>query len=188
MATARATAARGWNPWPPAPAFGACHSQGRFDGQRTGGPWRCLPHDGPPGNTGSHAFRRWRKAPVWGRWPAQGREPLRGTRGRAAQPRAGLLDRQRVKTPGLGGARGEDGAPQIQGRKRPLRGATHGLGRTVNGPPAALRDRDGVALLWPPEPLQAAVPCRTPVGLEAGDNGTANGRGSSRMWAGHPWW
>ena len=41
---------------------------------RTGGQWRCLPHDMPTRKTAYHYFRRWRQTQVWARMHAQLRE------------------------------------------------------------------------------------------------------------------
>ena len=116
-----------------------------FSGRRTGGQWRCLPHDRPTWQTVDHDFRQWRTAPVWARIHAQLREPRRVTLSREAQPLAGILDRQRVKTTGVGGARGDDGATQIKGRKRHGLVDTQGLGLTVNVYPANVMAGDGGA-------------------------------------------
>jgi putative transposase len=142
---------------------------------RTGCQWRCLPHDFPKWKTVYHYFRRWRKAQVWVRLHAQLREQLRVTLGREAQPSAGIIDSQSVKTTGIGGERGYDGTKQIKGRKRHLLVDTQGLVLTVKVHPADIMDRDGVALLLPPEPIQAAFPCLTHVWLDAGYNGKDKG-------------
>jgi putative transposase len=142
---------------------------------RTGGQWRCLPHDMPTWKTVYHYFRRWRKAQMWARLHTQLREQLRVTRGREAQPSAGIIDRQRVKTTGIGGERGDDGAKQVKGRKRHLLVDTQGLVRTVKVHPADIMDRDGVTLFLPPEPIQAEFPRLMHVWLDAGDNGKDQG-------------
>jgi putative transposase len=66
--------------------------------------------------------------------------------GREAQPSAGIVDSQSVRTTGVGGERGYDGAKQIKGRKRHLLVDTQGLVLTVKVHPADVMDRDGIVL------------------------------------------
>jgi putative transposase len=143
---------------------------------RTGCQWRCLPHDMPKWKTVYHYFRRWRKAQVWARMHTRLREQLRVTRGREAQPSGGIIDSQSVKTTGVGGERGYDGAKKIKGRKRHLLVDTQGLVLTVKVHPAGVMDRDGVALLLPPEHIKAAFPRLTYVWLDAAYNGKDKGQ------------
>jgi hypothetical protein len=67
------------------------------------------------------------------------------TLGREAQPSAGIIASQSVKTTGVGGARGADRAKQIKGRKRHLLVDTQGRVLTVTVHPADVLARDGVA-------------------------------------------
>jgi putative transposase len=85
------------------------------------------------------------------------------------------MDSQSVPTTGVGGERGDDGAKPSQGRTRHLLVDTPGRVRPVQMPPADTRDRAGVALFWPPEPMQAECRRRSHVWLDAGDNGQDNG-------------
>ena len=147
-----------------------------FSGRRTGCHWRFLPPDFPHGQTAYHSLRAWRHAGTWKRLHERWRERLRMALGREAQPRAGVRARQSVKTTGVGGERGDDGAKQLKGRKRHLLVDTHGLVLPVNVPPAGLMARDGVTRLWPPAPMQAAFPRLTHGWREAGDHGTDHGR------------
>jgi putative transposase len=143
---------------------------------RTGCQWRCLPHDLPDGKTASHYLRLWRQDGTWKRIHDRLRERLRVALGREAQPSAAILDSQSVKTTGIGGERGDDGAKQIKGRKRHLLVDTPGLVRTVTVHPADLMDHDGVALLLPPEHIKAAFPRLTPVWLDTAYNGQDKGQ------------
>jgi transposase len=95
---------------------------------RPGGQWRVFPHALPQWPTGYHALWRWRKEPLWAQLHAPGRAALRGRRGREVPPRAGLMDRQRVPTTGVGGVRGAEGAKSGKGRQRPRLVETQGFG------------------------------------------------------------
>jgi putative transposase len=143
---------------------------------RTGCPWRCLPHDLPNWKTAYHYLRAWRQDGTWKRLHDRLRERLRVAVGREAQPSAGIIDSQSVKTTGVGGERGDDGAKQIKGRKRHLLVDTQGLVLTVTVHPADVMDRDGVALLLPPAHIKAAFPRLTHVWLDAAYNGKDKGQ------------
>jgi putative transposase len=81
-----------------------------------------------------------------------------------------------VKTTGVGGERGYDGAKQIKGRKRHLLVDTAGLVLAVHVHPADVRDRDGVVCLLPPEHIQVEFPRLAHVWLDAAYNGKDKGR------------
>ena len=95
--------------------------------------------------------------------------------GREARPSAGIIDSRSVKTAGVGGERGYDGAKQIKGRKRHLLVDTQGLVLTVTVHPADVMDRDGVARLLPPAHIKVAFPRLGHVWLDAGSNGQDKG-------------
>jgi putative transposase len=147
-----------------------------FSGLRTGCQWRFLPHDFPKWETASHDLWRWRKEGTWRRLQARLREPWRVVQGREAQPSAGILDSQRVKTTGVGGKRGDDGAKQIKGRKRHLLVDTPGLVLAATVHPADVMDRDGVMLLLPPTQIKREFPRLAHVWLDAGYNGKGKGQ------------
>jgi putative transposase len=93
-----------------------------------------------------------------------------------AQPSAGIIESQSVKTTGVGGERGDDGAKNIKGRKRHLLVDTQSLLLTVKVHPADVMDRDGVSLVLSPQQTQAQLPRLAHVWLDAGDNGIGKGK------------
>ena len=114
---------------------------------RAGCQWRLLPKCFPPRSTVFGYFRRWwRDGTLLGLYYAL-LVLARASAGREAQPTAGIVDSQSVRTSESGGPRGYDAGKKINGRKRHILVDTLGLLLRGIVHPASVQDRDGLAAL-----------------------------------------
>jgi len=116
---------------------------------RTGGQWRMLPRDFPPGQTVYGSFWRWPRSGLWARRKAVLVQTARHQAGRNPHPSAALIDSQSGKTSEGGAARGVEVDKPPTGRKRPMGVDVWGLLLTVVGPSAGIPEGTGGKRVWP---------------------------------------
>jgi len=115
---------------------------------KTGCQWRMLPKDFGPWETVYGLLRRWRRAGVWARVMTELRQLERRCQGRLAEPSAGAIDSQSVKTATQSKDVGFDGNKKSKGRKRHLLVDTLGLIVAVIVTAANVDDRQGLMALF----------------------------------------
>ena len=115
---------------------------------KTGCQWRFLPHDFPPWTAVYQQARRWCQAGVFETVAHDLRTVVRLLEGRAAEPRAMIVDSRTVQsTPDSGGRAGFDGAKKRKGSK--VHSAVDTLGNllAITVTAASEQDRAQVATL-----------------------------------------
>lgn len=135
---------------------------------RTGIPWRYLPHDFPPWETVYGYFAAWQKGEVFEQLNGLLRRLVREAEGRDAEPSACVLDAQSIKTSANVPAAGQgiDAGKKIAGRKRHIGVDRLGLLLAVLVTAASVSDNaDGIHLL---SDIAAAYPRITKAWADTG--------------------
>jgi transposase len=109
---------------------------------RTGIPWRYLPHDFPPHQTVYGYFARWEADGIFDQLTGPLRGKVRQAEDRTSEPSACLIDSQSIKTSATVhlSSQGTDPAKKIIGRKRHLVTDTLGLLLAVTVTAASVHD------------------------------------------------
>jgi transposase len=139
---------------------------------RTGCPWRYLPHDFPPYRTVFGYFTAWTRDGIFTQLNYQLTGLARVKAGRHPQPTAGVIDTQSVKTStnAPAGTQGIDAGKKIVGRKRGIVTDTLGLILAVLVTAASVSDNTiGVHLL---NQAKAAQPALVKTWVDAGFKNT----------------
>ena len=109
-------------------------------------PWALLPKDFPPVSTVRYWFYRFRNEGLFELINDVLVMAARRDEGRKADPTAGVIDSQSVKTTESGGPRGYDAGKKVKGRKRHIVTDTLGFLLSCIVHEANIQDRDGARI------------------------------------------
>jgi putative transposase len=120
-----------------------------FNILRAGCSWRMMRHDLPAWQTVYSYFQRWQPHCGYGKKSIQYyAHNKREISGRDAEPSAGIIDSQTVKTTEKGGVKGYDAEKKMNGCKRHILVDTMGLILMVVVHAASIQDRNGAKLVF----------------------------------------
>ena len=114
---------------------------------KTGCQWRMVPREFGKWATVYAYFKAWRESGVWAKLMEALRQRERRRQGRQAEPSAGSVDSQSIKTATQATAVGFDGGKRVKGRKRHVLVDTLGLPIAVVVTAANTDDRIGLLVL-----------------------------------------
>jgi putative transposase len=116
--------------------------------QKTGCPWRMLPHDFPPYPTVAYPYYRWKKMGVFERINLEPNKLYCAEVGKEPTPSAWMVDSQTVATSSVGGPAAYDGNQKKKGQKRNVWVDTPGLPGFLHINTAHIHDTKGAQAMF----------------------------------------